>query len=74
MNGLDVWDWYQIPAELKPRVFRATITSIRCRDGKVVAVELKGGDDGVLPDKWPSNAGFTWGIQFDDYGKLSRQS
>lgn len=71
MDALEVWDWYQIPADLKPRVFRATINSIRCRDGRVVGVELKGGDDGVLPDKWPkvSNAGVAWGIQLDDDGK-----
>ena len=46
MDGLDVWDWYQIPAELKPRIFRSTINSIRCRNGRVVAVEMKGGGGG----------------------------
>ena len=55
----------------KTQGLQSNDNSIRCRDGKFVAVELKGGDDGVLPDKWPkvSNAGFTWGIQFDDCGK-----
>ena len=60
-----------MPVDLKPRVFRSTINSIRCRDGRVVAVEIKGVENGVLPEKWTNISNFlgaTYGITCDDKG------
>lgn len=67
-------DWYLIPSELKPRIYRALIRSVHCDDGRPLRTILEDGTVGELPDQWPeiTNAGVTFGVQILPNGTLKR--
>jgi len=74
IRGRDTWDWYQIPAELKPRIYRALIRSVHCDEGRPLRVTLADGTVGQPPDDWPdiTNAGVTYGVEFLPDGRTRR--
>ena len=74
IRGRGTWDWYLIPAELKPRIYRALIKSVHCDEGRPLLVFLADGTVGESPDDWPeiTNAGVTYGTEFLPDGRTRR--
>ena len=74
IKGRDTWDWYQIPAELKPRIYRALVRSVHCDEGRPLRVVLADGTVGDTPDDWPDidNGGVTYGLEVLPDGRTKR--
>ncbi len=74
IKGRDTLDWYWIPAELKPRIYRALIRSVHCDEGRPLRVVLADGTVGEPPDDWPviTNAGVSYGEEVLPDGRVRR--